>query len=246
MEEGVEREKLRQYLLGMLSSEHGRTVEERILMNRADYEECLIAEEELIDDYLKNELSENERKAFDTHFLSAPERQEELRFARALQTYVNEPVKVRQPVTTRWFQLPSFRFAVPLATAALVLIGIVTWVVFRNSTPPAPVLAVTLNAGPVTRDGGNIQTVKVPNVDGSVQFNLPVSSAPYERYQAVLLSGTGVAIQTSEQLKPADQKLVVLVPTKSLPADDYQFVVNGIDANGGPESFANYRFKVAR
>jgi hypothetical protein len=105
---------------------------------------------------------------------------------------------------------------------------------------------VTLNGGPVNRESGNIQTVKVPNVDGPVQFNLPIPPGPYERYQAVLLSASGAAILTSDQLKPGEEKLVVLVPASSLRVDDYQFVVNGIDAKGTSESVANYRFKVAR
>ncbi|HEX8187088.1 MAG TPA: hypothetical protein VF586_01975, partial [Pyrinomonadaceae bacterium] len=52
------------------------------------YEELLVCEEELIDQYLSGALHAEEREAFDRHFLATPERVRKLRFARALRGYV--------------------------------------------------------------------------------------------------------------------------------------------------------------
>src|SRR5438270_7969513 len=82
-------QEIREYLLGGLPEEVLRPVEERLLPEDGFIEELRLAEEELIDDYVGGQLSPDERQMFEQHFLSAPERQRQLRFARALSLYVS-------------------------------------------------------------------------------------------------------------------------------------------------------------
>lgn len=67
-----------------------RRVEQRLLTEPDFLEELLAGEEELIDDYVGDELSGDERLKFERHFLSTPERRRQLSFARALNRYVSE------------------------------------------------------------------------------------------------------------------------------------------------------------
>src|SRR5437868_1961316 len=80
---------IRQYLLGELSTEsQRRQVEERLMADDDFFEELEISEDELIDQYLNDALTPDERRHFESHFLSATERQRKLGFASALKKYV--------------------------------------------------------------------------------------------------------------------------------------------------------------
>lgn len=266
----AKKEDLRLYLLGLLPAEERQALEERILTNESDYDEVFIAEEELIDDYLANTLSDAERQAFDLHFMNPPERQEDLRFARALKTYVSandtdviEPATIKENSTILvskperhyfggWIPAPGFSLRIALAVATVLLIGVLLWVGYRNLAPhgPTQMIAVTLTGAAVTREGGSVQTVTLPAGEVSVEFNLLLPSAPFEIYQAALRDANGNVILTGEKMKrssgTAAQKIVVNVPGNSLPNGDYQWVLTGIDEKGDSDVVANYRFRVVR
>lgn len=267
--EGAKKEDLRLYLLGLSSAEEQQAIEERLITNRSDYDEVLIAEEELIDDYLANKLSETEQQAFNTHFMNPPERHGDLRFAQALKTYISAndadviDSETTKPELTRSvpktephffggrFPVPAFSLGVPLAVVTVLLLGVLLWIGYRSLTPHgAPQIAVTLSGGAVTREGGSVQTVTLPAGEISVQFSLPVPPAPFQVYQAVLRDAEGNVILTGQRSTlpsaTADRKIVVNVPGRSLSNGDYQFVLNGIDEKGDSESVASYRFKVVR
>src|SRR6185437_4105078 len=84
-----EQESLRQYLLGDLPPAEMAALEERLLTDTVFYDELLMVEDELIDQYLSGEQSQAERESFEAYFALAPERQQKLRFARALKKYLN-------------------------------------------------------------------------------------------------------------------------------------------------------------
>src|SRR5687767_12104096 len=81
-------EKIRDYLLGNLSDDNRAEVEERLLEDDRFFEELLILENELVDDYFAGRLAEAEKLQFETHFLIAPERQAKFRFGRIFQEYL--------------------------------------------------------------------------------------------------------------------------------------------------------------
>src|SRR5436305_10569116 len=86
---------LRQYLLGDLTGEARQRVEQRLLTEPDFLEELLLGEEELVDDYVGDELSGDERLKFERHFLSTPERRRQLGFAMALSRYVSNSSAVK-------------------------------------------------------------------------------------------------------------------------------------------------------
>jgi hypothetical protein len=93
----TDRSLLRQYLLGTLD-EHA-DVEERIserLLFSDDMTELVDSvEDEILEEYLDGSLDSTDKKAVETHFLQAPVRKEELRFAQLIRHHFE--TKSRRP-----------------------------------------------------------------------------------------------------------------------------------------------------
>jgi CHAT domain-containing protein len=91
---------IREYLLGQLNEDSSRAFEQRLLTDDGFYEELLVGEDELIDQYLAGELKDRETAMFHANFLSTRERQQKLSFARAFKKYAavhaNEQFEAQQ------------------------------------------------------------------------------------------------------------------------------------------------------
>lgn len=85
---------IRKYLLGNIKVEDEmRKIEERLMFDDDYFEEILMQEEELIQDYVDGHLSADERRRFEKHFFISEERRSKIEFARALRRYINERTK---------------------------------------------------------------------------------------------------------------------------------------------------------
>ena len=84
----AEEKQLCQYLLGKLAEDVQRQLEEKLMTQANLLEQLEVLEDELIDEYLRNALSDKDREGFEKHFLSSPERHQKLRFAQAFRSYV--------------------------------------------------------------------------------------------------------------------------------------------------------------
>jgi hypothetical protein len=80
----------RQYLLGTLSQDEQIRVEDEFFANDSHFEELEMAEDELIDDYVRDELSPLERRQFETKLLTSQRIIDRINFARALARKVGE------------------------------------------------------------------------------------------------------------------------------------------------------------
>lgn len=80
---------LTQYLLGMLDERKKEDIEGRIFANDAYYNQLLLLEDELIDEYVHEHLSKKERKYFEKNFLLSPERYKKINFAKNLRKNLN-------------------------------------------------------------------------------------------------------------------------------------------------------------
>ena len=93
------------YLLGELSEEQQVEIEDRAFADKDYLASITAVENDLIDDYVRNELSAAERGRFEKRFLAAPERRKRIEFARALSGVMAEvPVSRRAVVqdTKSW------------------------------------------------------------------------------------------------------------------------------------------------
>jgi tetratricopeptide (TPR) repeat protein len=117
MEENLDgRRGIREYLLGILEDPSIKgQIEEKLL---ADDGEISTAEDELIEQYLDDELSPADRKHFINHFLAAPQRQQQLRVHQKLRKYAAAQAPARAVSEApshlgwqRFFSMPALRYA---------------------------------------------------------------------------------------------------------------------------------------
>ena len=124
------------YLLGDLPEEKQSEVEDRAFQDKQYLQEILAAESDLIDEYVRGELSDSARQQFESRFLASAERRRKLEFARALANVAPEfaateksirpagdPAPAGWPITLAAFLRglnPAARFS--LAAAALIIV----------------------------------------------------------------------------------------------------------------------------
>jgi CHAT domain-containing protein len=103
-----EQEAIRKYLLGeLLDAEQECALEERLLTDDDFCEQIEIAEDELIEGYLGDELSPGEREQFEQNFLSTTERRQKLSVARSINRYAAAHVEQAQLQTDSLIQTRS-------------------------------------------------------------------------------------------------------------------------------------------
>jgi hypothetical protein len=224
-----ERKSIRQYLLGNVREAELTELEERLLSDDNFYEELLIVEDELIDQYLLGALSEPERNGFVSHFLITDERQEKLRFSKTLRKYLNtvsdESTATDEsaglvstpvyPTPRKWFfsflplpERPAFRLSLA-AISLLVVIG-VSWIVLTKlfssegpSNKPQSLFVATLSPG-LTRDVGETARISIPADRDTVrlQLQLELSANGYESYTAELMTLENSTLVSRDKLQP--------------------------------------------
>lgn len=134
---------IRRYLLGELSEEEREQVEQRLMSDDDLYQQLLLAEDELIDEYVTGTLPERDRARFG-HFLRSPELQQDVRFTVALRKHAIEsaPPVTPEPAATaarvpllerlrNFFMRPAL--GVSLAAALLVAVLLAAWLATQNS-----------------------------------------------------------------------------------------------------------------
>jgi hypothetical protein len=269
-------ETIRHYLLGQVTPEGSSQIEEQLITDDAFFQALLVAEDELVDEYLGHRLSPAELQSFETLFLVAPERQKKLRFARALHKYVElseTPEVVTDSVTDGLSRESSaaakpapksglfsfLPFSNPIvarsfAAAMLLIVAGVSWVVFNNwrqQTPsePGAVYVVALAPG-LTRDGGEIQKVNLSAAIDTVELRLALPQSDYQIYRSVVLTDSQSEVWASADLAAAtdagESFVVSRVPAKLLVVGDYRMKLRGRASNGSFEDVASYQFRVTR
>jgi CHAT domain-containing protein len=88
---------VKRYLLNQLSDPERQEIELRLLTDDDFAAEVEIVEDELIDEYVANELSMNEREQFHEHFLINPVRESKLQSSYAVKRYFDRATPQPQP-----------------------------------------------------------------------------------------------------------------------------------------------------
>ncbi len=133
---------IRRYLLGLISEAELENVESRVMTDDGFFQQINLVEDELIDEYLDGDLSSKDCRAFEDIFLRAPERQNKLRFARALHTYAANAARSAasepQAQAVPWWQPvlalltpPRNVLAFSLATAVVAILVGGPWAYLR-------------------------------------------------------------------------------------------------------------------
>jgi hypothetical protein len=263
---------MQSYLLGTLEADRRVKLEEILLSEPEVYEELLVVEEELIDQYLADELSDLERQQFESYFLITAERQKNLRFGKLLKRYVDSHPQLASNkeassavgmVETSAPAKSSFNFSGSLANrpalaffACLVaLLGIIflVWPAARNSEqgaqePALSPLVVTLAPGSLRSEGAT-QHVDVQPRGVDVRLQLELARPAFVKYRSQLLRESET-LQTTDELKAeakGDQHIVPLtVPKEILSPGNYHVRLSGVLDSGQDEFIDNYSFRVIK
>src|ERR1043165_9219684 len=92
-QDAIDRHTLKQYLLGELSPETQlEAVEERVFTDDDVFDELQLVKEDLIDQYVRDEFTAEERRNFERNFLTTEERRADVRRAQALAGYAARKV----------------------------------------------------------------------------------------------------------------------------------------------------------
>lgn len=272
MNPNIDKHEMRSYLLGTLDSDLRTQWDERILCEPEMYEELLVVEQELIDQYLAGDLSKLEQRQFETYFLTTAERQKNLRFGRLLQRYMtahpvlatseNSQLSFRQaeiaPAPKSFpFSLPAFSRRPALAFAIVILVfGVVVfaWFASRRSSDGlitnivnVPEVAVSLTPGTVRSEGATMTRVKVPPKGYNIKLELQLTNNNYRTYKSELLRDNE-SLQTTGYLSVEAKGYQHIVPLRvsgdMLSPGDYQVRLSGVSDSGADEFIDNYSFRV--
>lgn len=263
---------MRSYLLGTLDSDRRTQLEDTVLSDSETYEELLIVEEELIDQYVAGGLSDLEQQQFEAHFLITAERQKNLRFGQMLNRYVNSPrvpiaqkdpaaaadppVKNSAPARRRFSSslssLAGLR-AMALSLIAVAVLGLLVlcWLALRSlgrSGPHTdePVVTVTLLPGSKTARG-TPQSVNVPPKGYKLKLELGLANSGFRNYKSELFR-ENKSVETRGELRieaKGDQFVVPVTLTgEMLSPGDYQVKLSGVLESGVDEFIEKYSFRV--
>src|SRR5947199_6986740 len=150
------------------------------------YEEVQSMEDELVDEYVNSELSPDEHRLFEKNFLADPKSRNKLRLGRALDRHLSaQSLERRQKALFPFLPFRNPIVSYSLAAAVLVIVGAVSWIVFRtwrNSIPreSGQVLAIELTPG-ITRNEGVIKRFAISPGTNSVELELRIASV--DQYQ---------------------------------------------------------------
>lgn len=207
MKHDVQQEqKLRRYLLGELPLEEQVLVEQRLFLDSEYAELQQAVKDDLIDEYLVDELRGSEREKFVNHFLLLPEHGADLRIADALKKYLtteNTPSTETGTNNTHKDEPPGFfpfsflnkpLVGLSLTVAALIILSVIAWIAIRAMRGPAadgpqqardpqPTQSHPDNRqqpAPVPHNDNRVETAEKGNTNGSSEN----SGKPPERRSA--------------------------------------------------------------
>jgi len=130
---------LREFLLGKLAEQDRERIEDLFLTDSRLKERLLIVEQDLIDDYLTDDLSPEDKERFLSRYAQTEEQRRQLRINRAIKDWAVS--EARTPISvvagpSLWVRIWTWlrfrpRFVFPLAAA--IVIGVVLAIVWLNN-----------------------------------------------------------------------------------------------------------------
>ncbi len=133
----------RQFLLGAVDDSERKQIESRFMIDPEINETILIAEDELVEDYLEGSLSESETVRFLERYADGPRQQRKLRIAASLKEYAraealrgesqSSPIQeLRNFISQSLPKRPGLYIPIAVAVASVVIVAAV-WLVQWNN-----------------------------------------------------------------------------------------------------------------
>lgn len=234
---------LSRYLLHDVSEREREEIEGRYFRDPEALAQLDAVEGDLIDAYVRRELSREQRARFEKYFLCTRSRRERLRMAEALQMHLPRPRTA-----------PRLLVAIAASLLVVALLGIWLWTrtappaVVHKPAPPVPspvdpprapvTLAVTLWPG-IPRDAASSRTIALgPGVE-QLQISALVEVEGEWRDLRASLRSTGWT--ASNLTLSSDRTVTVTIPASQLPTGEHILVLTS-----GTEALGDYAFVIAR
>ncbi|MCI0419314.1 MAG: hypothetical protein L0312_08860 [Acidobacteria bacterium] len=198
------------YLLDKLSETERSEVTRQIGTDTQYAQLAEAIEEELLDAYVKGQLSREDRNRFENHYLSSAERRSKLEFSRA---FLNS-IPRRSPIRVEYLKI-----------AALCLLTLSAGLFFFQR--PDPVVSSSLRSG--NTRGRADQTLEIPSGAMLVELHLyPDSGASPDQARLVAVASEQ-EIERQRVTLGADGSVVFRIPAALLSPGDYLIF---LEANG--------------
>jgi len=213
----------------------------RLLSDPVFGEEFDTIVDEITDDYLKQELPDDERERVESYFLSSNERQNKLEFAaellRRAESERGRRVKDVRPslferLAALWRE-PSFARVAMVAASVVIVVGII-YVLKPDNTNYVP-LSLTINTAERSEGAAAVPVKLAPDTGLKITLTIPEEARGAKDYVARLSSGGELKI---DGRTPAT--VTVIVPPGSLGPGTYaiQLFKNSTERISGSYYFA--------
>jgi hypothetical protein len=208
---------LREFLLGKLADADRERMEGLFLTDSATRERVLALEQDLIDDYLEDSLSQEDKERFLSRYAQTDEQRRKLRITGAIKDWAVREARAPHPAAPTvsvwsrfwtWLRLKP-RFVVPIAvTIAIAIVLAIVWLNSRTeqrkhlaieqelaqlnspaSLREVPPQITPFDLRPVSVRSGQPQTeLKIPVEIRFIELRLPwIQNERYSMYQAEVL-----------------------------------------------------------
>jgi methionine-rich copper-binding protein CopC len=250
---------VRRYLLGQLEEAEQERIELQLLTDSSFGEEFDTVVDELTDQYVRDELTDDERKRAEKYFLNTPVRQQKLEFAKELLSHADaelhqgaematvRPVAEQAPPSLldqirAFWRRPSFAHLGLSAALVLVVAGLVFFLLsFGNSE----YVSVDLALNNSNRSESTAPApVQLAGAGLKVNLTIPEEAKNAKDYRVKLVDENGVERDlTIDERK--DQTITVTIPATLLNHGSYVIQLSMVKPDGGEERIrGSYNFVV--
>ena len=265
---------LREFLLGKVSDEEGARIESLFLTDPEAREKVLVIEQELIEDYLEDSLTADDREKFLSRYGQTAAQLQQLRITKAIKDWAlreNASVQTVHDELSIWGRLRATlwlkpAFVIPIAVAAMLAVVVVgVWLNSRMKRAAVEQELAQLNSPASLREvlpqtvamdlsPGAVRSLERRNEfkkSADVQFvelRLPwIQKEYYPSYRVEVRKVGGEESFTIPNLQAQNDDLSTIrlrLPAHLLSRGQYQIRLTGIAENNVPGPSEEYSFTV--
>ncbi|HKP80659.1 MAG TPA: hypothetical protein VJT69_01515 [Pyrinomonadaceae bacterium] len=238
---------VRRYLLGQLEEAEQERIELRLLTDPSFGEEFDTVVDELTDQYVKDELTNDERKRAEKHFLTTPERRRKLEFATELLNHAEAERgqssqlaaarPIVQPATPSFldqvrafWKRPTFAQGTLAAAVLLVVAGLIFFFLSFGGSAEYTALNVPLSSSDRAESAA---PVSAQLAGAGLELNLPIPELAKEAkdFRLKLVDENGVERDLTIAER-TDQTIKVRIPADWLSRGSYVIQLSMVKSDG--------------
>lgn len=252
----------RRYLLGELDEPEQEAFERKLMTSDEHFQELLIAEDEIVDDFCAGKLSASEMQEYRHRFLITPERRQHHRFGAALRKHISAATQEAAAPRTeraRWRDFSRIR-RLTLAAAVVALTAAGVWSILETHRSPVRLeqtaervegatVAFFLTTGSLrSLQPETERTITVPVGVALVELQLDLPTGARGDHEVTVEDARSDAILAEGTLPARTVEgqwvVVATVPSQLLAPGDYRVVLRAPSEGGDLAVVATYEFRV--